>query len=150
MRIRVIRLGSFVTLYNGIYAVLCGLAAFIFRDTLLSEYFRRFPVTWELFGQSFPERAALYSRLFFISGFLTISFGVFIIYLSYFILKKRDKLAWVILFSAGILGWASLLIINILAQNWISVIIYSVGWLSFVIGMIIPIRYYITKEIPEF
>ncbi len=84
------------------------------------------------------------------TGLLLVSFGIFIIYLSVFIIKRKDKLAWVALFSGGIVGWAGLFVVNIIAKNWLVAILSFIGWASFVAGMLIPINYYLQKELPEF
>jgi len=84
------------------------------------------------------------------NAFFLISFGILIIYLSYFILKRKDKLAWAVLFFAGIFSWASLFIINFMKGSWFMIVASFIGWASFVIGMILPVRYYLRKEYPEF
>ena len=145
MKVRLIRLGSLVTLYNGIYALIYGVFLIAFNKVLLSEYFRNVPVRWVVFARSFPYRAKLYSLSIIAEGFLLLSIGIFIVYLSYFILKRKDKLAWVILFLSGIIGWASLFLINLLLINWVLIILCSIGWVSFIIGMLIPIKYYLQK-----
>jgi len=145
MKLRLIRLGSLITLYNGIYALIYGVFLIIFNKVLLSEYFRNVPVRWVVFARSFPYRARLYSYSIIAEGFLLISFGIFIIYLSYFILKRKDKLAWVVLFLSGIISWASLFLINIFLINWVMIVLCSIGWIFFIIGMLIPIKYYLQK-----
>jgi hypothetical protein len=150
MRVRLIRLGSLITLYNGIYAIVYGFLILIFHQIILAEYFRRVPVPWSIFSKSFPYRGQLYISLLLTHAFFLISLGIFIIYLSFFILKRKDKLAWVILFSSGIVSWASLFIINVIMGSIINITLSFIGWVSFVAGMIIPIKYYIRKEYPEF
>lgn len=150
MRIKLIRLGSLITLYNGIYAMIYGALLIIFNEVILSEYFIKTSVRWDIFAKSFPYRAKLYSSLLLTHAFFLISLGVFIIYLSYFILKKKDKLAWVVLFSAGIISWASLFIINVMMGSWIIRVSSFIGWVSFAIGMVIPLKYYIQKGMPDF
>jgi len=150
MRTKLIGLGSLITLYNGIYAVAYGLLMIIFGKIVLSEYFRKIPLNWRIFAENFPERAGLHFSLLLIQAFFLISLGVFIVYLSYFILKKRDKLAWVVLFSGGIISWASFFIINVLIGSPVIMIFSFIGWVSFVVGMIIPLKYYIQKELPRF
>lgn len=144
-----IRLGSLITLYNGIYTIGYAIFILIFSNVILSEYFRKVPVSWEVFKSSFPERASLYVSLLLAHAFFLLSLGIFIIYISYLLLKKRDKMAWVILFFAGIIGWASLFIMNVLRGSWIIIILSFIGWVSFALGMIIPIGYYLRKELPE-
>ena len=145
-----IRLGSLITLYNGIYAILLGLFFIFFSRLLISEYFERFPEVWEILVRKWVSEISQYFLILIYTGFLLISFGIFIIYLSNFILKKRDKLTWVILFSAGIIGWAGLFVVNVLARNITIIVLSFIGWVSFIIGMVIPIKYYLKKEIPEF
>jgi len=150
MKVKLIRYGSLISLYNGIYAVAYGILIFIFDKILIAEYFRNSPVKWFFFSKTFPYNAKLYSYLLMINAFFIISLGIFIIYLSYFILKRKDKLAWVILFGSGILSWAGLFIMNILLKNWILIGLSFIGWASFAVGMILPIRYYVKKEYPGF
>lgn len=150
MRVKLIRLGSLITLYNGIYAILLGLFFIFFSKLLISEYFERFPEVWEILVRKWVSEISQYFLILIYTGFLLISFGIFIIYLSNFILKKRDKLTWVILFSAGIIGWAGLFVVNVLAKNITIIVLSFIGWVSFIIGMVIPIKYYLKKEIPEF
>ncbi len=148
MRVRIIRLGSIITLYNGIYAILYGIILILFKSIIMAEYFTKIPATWGIFKRSFPYRAQIYSSLLTMHGFLLISFGIFIIYMSYFILKRKDKLAWVILFLSGILSWASLFLINVFTGSWILRSLSFIGWVSFVIGMVFPIKYYLGKNYP--
>jgi len=151
MRLREIRLGSIITLYNGIYAIVYGLLILIFNKIILSQYFFRTAYSptlkWNIFAESFPYRAKLYSTLLLTNAFFLISLGVFIAYLSYFILKRKDKLAWVILFTGGIISWASLFIINLMVGSWLIRLLSFVGWISFIVGMVIPIKYYLSKKI---
>jgi hypothetical protein len=152
MKVKLIKSGSIITLYNGIYAVVYGLLLIIFHKIVLSEYFRKIPLNWEIFAENFPKRASLHVSFLLIQAFLLISFGIFIAYLSYFILKRKDKLAWVILFLGGIISWAGLFIVNVLTGSWIIMVFSFIGWASFVIGMTIPIKYYIQKgiQLPKF
>ena len=96
----------------------------------MSEYFFKTAfgtvMKWDIFSESFPYRAKLYSTLLLTNAFFLISIGVFIAYLSYFVLKRKDKLAWVILFTGGIISWASFFIINIMVGSWI---IRILSWL---------------------
>jgi len=150
MKVKLIRYGSLISLYNGIYAIAYGVLIFLFSKVFIAEYFRNAPVRWFFFSKTFPYNAKLYSYLLIINAFFIISLGIFIIYLSYFILKRKDKLAWVILFTAGILSWAGLFIMNILLKNWVLMALSFIGWVSFAVGMVLPINYYIRKEYPEF
>lgn len=119
---------------------------------MLSEYFGKIPLNWRIFAENFPKRAGLHVSFLLMQAFLLISFGIFIVYLSYFILKRKDKLAWVILFLGGIVGWAGLFLINVIIGSWMIRIFSFIGWVSFVIGMTIPIKYYIQKgiQLPKF
>ena len=146
MKTRLIRLGSLITLYNGIYAIVYGILILIFSKIIIAEYFRKNPIPWSLFTVNFQYPAKLYYSLMFTDAFLLISLGIFIIYLSYFILKRKDKLSWIILFLAGIISWGGLFIVHIIMGSLIITILSFIGWVSFAVGMIIPIKYYIYKE----
>tara|TARA_Y100000310_G_scaffold285110_1_gene308325 strand:+ start:1441 stop:1887 length:447 start_codon:yes stop_codon:yes gene_type:complete len=147
MKVKLIKIGSILTLINGIYAILLGLFFIFFSKFLISKYFERFPEVWDILVEKWISDISQYFLILVYVGFLLISFGIFIIYLSTFLLKTRDKLAWVILFTSGIIGWAGLFIVNILAKNLMMIILSSIGWISLVIGMTIPLRYYIRKEL---
>lgn len=150
MKLKLIKLGSLITFYNGIYAVILGFFVMFSSKFLIEKYFERFPEVWEILVRKWLSEISQYFLILIYTGFLLISFGVFIIYLSIFIIKRKDKLAWVVLFFAGILGWASLFIVNILAKNLIMIILSFIGWISFVVGMVIPIKYYLQKQLPRF
>ncbi len=149
MRIKLINLGSKITLFNGIYAILLGIFFILFSKFLISEYFESFPEVWEILVKEWISDISQYFLILIYTGLLLISFGIFIIYLSVFIIKRKDKLAWAALFLGGIVGWAGLFIVNILAKNWTIMILSFIGWISFVIGMLIPIKYYLQKELPR-
>jgi len=150
MRVKLIKLGSLITLYNGIYAILIGGFFVFFSKFLISKYFEEFPEVWDILVKKWISDISQYYLIIIYTGFLLISFGIFIVYLSFLILKRRDKRSWVVLFLGGIFGWAGLFIVNVLAKNLIVAIVTFIGWISFAIGMIIPIKYYLKKEIPEF
>jgi len=71
-------------------------------------------------------------------------------YLSDFIYKRKEKTTWVILFVSGIISWAGLLTISILVKNWILIVLDFIGWLTFILGMLIPINYYLEKKYREY
>ncbi len=146
MKVKLIRLGSLITLYNGIYAILFGFFMIFFSKFLIAKYFESFPEVWEILVKKWISDISQYFLILIYTGFLLVSFGIFVIYLSVFVIKKKDKLAWAVLFFGGILGWASMFIVNILAKNLIMIVLSFIGWASFIIGMIIPIKYYIHKE----
>jgi hypothetical protein len=150
MRIKLIKLGSKITLFNGIYAILLGIFFIVFNKFLILKYFESFPEVWEILVRKWLTDFSRYFWIIVYTGFLLISFGIFIIYLSAFIIKRKDKLAWVALFLGGLSGWLGLFIANLLAKNWVIVILSFIGWLSFVVGMLIPIKYYLQKELPNF
>jgi uncharacterized membrane protein YgdD (TMEM256/DUF423 family) len=89
-------------------------------------------------------------ELIVLKAILVIALGITIIYLSNFILKKKDKTAWVILFIIGLIFWPSLLTLEFLDRNIFTVIACFIGWLSFIIGMLLPIKYYLQKEYPDY
>ena len=139
-----------ITLINGIYAIFLGLFFVFYSRFLILEYFERFPEIWAILVQKWLSEISQYNLILIYTGLLLISLGIFIIYLSVFIMKTRDKLAWVILFSGGIVAWAGLFVVNIIAKNFLVIGLSLVGWVSFIIGMLIPIKYYLKKEIPNF
>jgi uncharacterized membrane protein YgdD (TMEM256/DUF423 family) len=76
-------------------------------------------------------------------GLFIILAGIFFIYLSAHIYKRKEKTAWLVLSAIGLLFWSSLLIMEILDRNILMIILSSIGGISFIIGLIFPIRYYL-------
>jgi hypothetical protein len=150
MKLKLIKLGSLLTLYNGIYAIIMGFFMVIFSKFLIKKYFEPFPEIWDILVKKWISDISQYHLILIYTGFLLAAFGVFIIYLSIFVMKKKDNLAWFVLFFGGILGWASIFVVNVLAKNLIMSILGFIGWASFIIGMLIPIKYYIQKGYPRF
>jgi hypothetical protein len=150
MRLKLIRLGSLITLYNGIYAIILGFFMVIFSKFLIKKYFEPFPEIWEILVKKWLSDISQYHLILIYAGLLLVSFGIFVIYLSVFIIKRKDNLAWAVLFFGGIVGWASIFIVNIIAKNFIMIILSFIGWASFVTGILIPIKYYLQKGYPKF
>ncbi len=150
MNIHRVKQGAKITLYNGVYMILFGIFQIFFAEYNMKNNFQAIDSIWSLFVKYNPK---IY-RLFILSnisiGILLISLGVFIAYLSYFIIKRKDKMAWVILFVSGIVSWVGLLIISFLFKNWTLIILSLIGWVMFVFGMVLPISYYIEKNYREY
>lgn len=140
-----IKLGSKITLYNGIYAILTGLFYILCYNWIMRENFRAVKSVWQVFYKYNPDISSLFFQLFFLKGLLIIALGIFIIYLSIFINKKKEKSTWVILFITGVIFWAGLLITEVLSRNIYTILLSFFGWFSFVIGQLIPIKYYVHK-----
>jgi len=140
-----IKRGGKLTLANGIYAIFLGIAYIGFYNMIMLLNFKRYDLLWETFTEYNPEIAhmMLYSGL--LKGIFIIALGICIIYLSNFIIKKKDKTAWVILFVVGLIFWASLLTIEVFSRNIYAIVASLIGWIMFIIGMIIPIKYYTQK-----
>ena len=150
MNIQKVKQGAKITLYNGIYMIFLGIFLIIFVKFNMKNNFQAISSIWRIFVKYNPGIAQLFFLFNASIGILLISMGIIIIYLSYFIIKRKDKMTWVMLFLSGITSWAGLLVIAILIKNITIIILIFVGWLSFVIGMIIPIRYYIEKRYREY
>jgi len=145
-----IRNGSLMTMYNGIYAVLFGLVYLLLVNLIAKMNFRTIDVVWQVFSKYNPAISSLFIKLMIVKGILIIPIGIAIIYLSTYILKKKDKTAWVVLFIIGLVFWPTLLTFEILDKNIYTIIASFVGWITFIIGMVIPIRYYTQREYSEY
>ena len=150
MNIKKVKQGSKITLYNGIYMILFGFFYIFFAEYNMKNNFQAIDSIWRLFVKYNPKIYKLFILSNVSIGILLISIGVFIAYLSYFIIKRKDKLAWVILFISGIVSWVGLLIISFLFKNIILIILTLIGWAMFVFGMLLPIRYYVEKTYREY
>lgn len=145
-----IKTGTRITLFSGIFAGIYGLLHIIFINFLLRMNFEEVDVVWKVFSKYNAEMAGVIFRLALLKGIFIITIAIAIIYLSSYILKRKDKVAWVILFIIGILFWPALLTMEILDKNLITIAASGLGWLIFIIGMIIPIRYYLEREYTEY
>jgi len=150
MNIKKVKQGARITLYNGIYMILLGVFLIIFVRFNMKNNFQAISVIWRIFIKYNPRIAQLFFLFNTTIGILLVSMGIIIIYLSYFIIKRKDKMTWVILFLSGITSWGGLLVIAVLIKNLIIIATIFIGWISFVIGMIIPIKYYIEKSYREY
>lgn len=144
-----IKIGSLVTMYNGIYAVLIGLAYIVFSDWILKINFKPTGSLWGFFVKYNPEIGALFTKFMIQTGIMIIIVGICIIYLSTYILKKKDRMAWAVLFIIGITFWSSLLVMEALNKNYYTIIINLIGWVGFITGMILPGRYYLSGSYEE-
>ena len=150
MNIQRVKQGAKITLYNGIYATLFGLFFLIFMKLNMKLNFNSITQLWGFFTRYNSNIAQIFYLFNALVGLLLISNGLTIIFLSYFIIKRKDKMAWIILFLSGITMWAGMLIISFFLWNLLLIILSLIGWTSFLIGMLLPLRYYIEKNYKEY
>jgi len=150
MNIQRVKQGAKITQLNGIYMIILGAFMIFFQDSNMRKNFESINQLWGFFSKFNPEITYIFSLLNIMIGILLISIGIIIIYLSDFIIKRKDKMAWVVLFVFGIINWVGLLIITILLKNIILIILSFIGWLSFIFGMLLPIKYYLEKSYREY
>ncbi|VVB78359.1 Uncharacterised protein [uncultured archaeon] len=150
MNIQRVKQGARLTLYNGVYASLVGLFFLIFMKLNMKLTFNSITQLWGFFTKYNANIAQIFYLFNALVGLLLISNGLTIIFLSYFIIKRKDKMAWIILFLSGITMWAGMLIISFFLWNLLLITLSLIGWTSFLIGMLLPIRYYIEKNYREY
>jgi len=150
MNIQRIKQGARITLYNGIYATLLGLFFLVFMKLNMSLNFSSITQLWGFFTKYNTAVAEIFYLFNALVGLLLISNGLTVIFLSYFIIKRKDKMAWIILFLSGITMWAGMLIISFFLWNILLITLSLIGWTSFLLGMLLPIRYYIEKNYREY
>lgn len=141
-----IKTGARITLLNGIYAILLGIFYAIFSGFIMKIDFRAIESSWGFFERYNHEISSLFLKYFILISVIIIAVGVCIIYLSFHILKKKEKATWVVLFIIGIVFWSGLLTVEILNKNIYTICLGFIGWASFILGMIIPIKYYTEKS----
>ena len=150
MNIRRVKQGAKITLYNGIYMILFGVFYSVFFKFNMKQNFNAILELWGFFAKFNPEITKLFVLFNILIGLFLISTGITIIHLSDFILKRKEKMTWVILFLSGIITWGGLLFISILFKNPVLIILSLIGWVIFIIGMLLPIRYYLEKSYREY
>ncbi len=150
MNIQKVKQGAKITIYNGIYAILLGIFFMLFINYNMKKNFDSINQLWGFFSKFNPEISFLFFLFNLIIGIFLLIFGIIIIYLSDFIIKRKDKMTWVVLFLFGIIGWVGLLITAILLKNIVLIGLTFVGWISFIFGMLLPIKYYLEKDYREY
>ena len=146
-----IKLGAKITFANGIYAILLGLFYLTFSQFILKINFRSIDgISWGFFDKFNPAIGSMFIRLFILVSLIIFATGACIIYISYIIGKKKEKDLWIVLFIIGIIFWTGLFIIEALNRNIYTILLSFTGWLWFIIGMLIPIKYYLEKPFDEY
>ena len=150
MNIQRVKQGAKITLYNGIYMIIFGLFYIGLVNFNMKSNFYVINGIWQLFIKYNPEISNLFIYFNIIIGVFMISMGIIVIYMSYFILKRKEKMTWLILLLSGLIGWAGLLIVSFLMKNKLLIGLSSFGWITFILGMILPLRYYLEKTYREY
>ena len=150
MNIQKVKQGAKITYYNGVYTIILGFFFIFSTNYNMKKNFNSIDQLWGFFSKFNSEIAYLFSLYSIMIGILLISMGIMIVYLSDFIIKRKDKMTWVILFLFGIINWVGLLIITIVLKNYILIILTFIGWLTFIFGMLLPIKYYLEKSYREY
>ena len=150
MNIRKVKQGAKITFYNGIYMILFGIFYASFVKFNMKQNFNAIKELWGFFAKFNPEITQLFFLFNILIGLFLISTGITIIHLSDFIIKRKDKMTWVVLFLSGIIAWGGLLIVSIFFKNITLISLSLIGWLSFVMGMLFPIKYYMEKSYREY
>jgi|TARA_Y100000310_G_scaffold162257_1_gene162259 uncharacterized membrane protein HdeD (DUF308 family) len=150
MNIRKVKQGAKITFYNGIYMILFGIFYTIFVRFNMNQNFKAIGELWGFFARFNPEITQLFLLFNILIGLFLISTGITIIHLSDFIIKRKDKMTWVILFLSGLIAWVGLLIISFLFKNIPLIILSIIGWIMFIFGMLLPIQYYMEKSYREY
>ncbi|MDP2925514.1 MAG: hypothetical protein Q8N99_04025 [Nanoarchaeota archaeon] len=150
MNIQRVKLGARITLYNGIYTVILGLFFLIFMKLNMKLNFNSITQLWGFFTRYSSNVAQIFYLFNALVGLLLISYGLTIIFMSYFIIKRKDKMAWLILFLSGITMWAGMLIISFFLWNLLLIALSLIGWSMFLIGSLLPIKFYLEKNYKEY
>jgi len=150
MNIRKVKQGARITFYNGIYMILFGIFYIVFVKFNMKKSFNAINELWGFFSKFNPEISYLFYLFNVIIGLFLISTGIFTMYLSDFIMKRKEKMTWVVLFLSGLISWVGLLAISFLFKNPLLIGLSFVGWIIFIVGMLLPIRYYLEKGYREY
>lgn len=150
MNIQRVKQGASITYYSGLYTIIFGIFYIFFIRFNMKSNFNSINQLWGFFSKFNPEITFLFYLFNVLIGLFLISAGITTMYLSDFIYKRKEKMTWVILFLSGLISWVGLLIISILFKNWILIILSLIGWVSFILGMLLPINYYLQKPYREY
>ncbi len=150
MNIQRVKQGARITYFSGIYNILFGIFLIYYFNKNMRSNFNKINQLWGFFSKFNAEIANIFFLFNILIAILLISSGIIVIYLSDFIIKRKDKMTWVILFIFGIINWLGLIIISILLGNSILITVSVLGWVIFVTGMLLPIKYYLEKSYREY
>ena len=92
MNIKRVKQGAKITFWNGVYMILFGLILIIFVKSNMMRNFKSFDQLWGFFQRYNPDIAYLFWLYNIIVGIFLISEGIVIMYLSDFILKRKEKI----------------------------------------------------------
>ena len=150
MNIQKVKQGARMTYANGFYMMLLGLFIIFFDNFNMKINFNSIEQLWGFFSKFNSQIANIFILFHILIGIMLLTSGIIIVYLSDYIIKRKEKMTWVMLFLFGVTNWVTLLIITILLKNNILIIITFIGWLTFSIGMLLPISYYLQKNYREY
>ena len=150
MNIQRVKQGAKITLVNGIYMIFLGAFFIVLVNFNMKQNFNAINQLWGFFSKFNPEISFLFALFNILLGIFLISAGIIIIYLSDFIIKRKEKITWIILFISGLVTWGGLLTISIFLKNLYIIGFSFIGWLSFIIGMLLPIQYYLEKNYKQY
>ncbi len=145
-----IKLGSKITLYNGVLAILLGFFYLSFSGFILKIDFRQINKLWGFFVRYDNDISLLFTKSYILLGIIMVAIGICMVYLSLCIYRNKEKEPWAILFIIGGIFWLGLFVMDLLNLNPYRITISALGLLSFLIGMIIPIGYYIRRSEEEY
>ena len=147
MNIQRIKQGARINYYNGIYMIIFGIFYAVFVGFNIKFNFNSVSELWGFFSMFNPEVTHLFYYFNILIGLFLISTGIVIMHLADFICKRKEKMTWMILFFSGAVSWGGLFVISILLRNWILIILSSVGVGMFLMGIFLPIKYYLGKRV---
>ncbi len=150
MNIQRVKQGARITYYNGIYMILFGLFYIFFVKFNMKTNFNSIEQLWGFFARYSSDISYLFYLFNVLIGLFLISSGITVMHLSDFIIKRKDKMTWVILFVSGLIAWGGLFTISVLFKNWVLIVLSFIGWADFVFGMVLPISYYLEKGYREY
>jgi len=150
MNIQRVKQGANITYYNGVYMIFLGLYNIFFTGFNMKSNFEAISQLWGFFAKYNSPIAKMFYFYSIVLGVMLVSEGVVIMYLSDYIFKRKEKMTWVVLFLSGIISWAGLLTVSFLFKNYLLIGFTFFGWITFIIGMLMPIRYYLEKNYKEY
>ena len=150
MNIQRVKLGARITLINSIYMIFLGVFFIVLVNFNMKKNFNVINQLWGFFSKFNPEISFIFYLFNILIGVFLISSGIIMFYLSDFIIKRKEKMTWVMLFLFGIINWVGLLIVTVLLKNLLLILLTFIGWVSFVFGMLLPIGYYLEKSYREY
>ena len=132
-----------ITILGLIYALLAAIMPQFFVARAFQSYAQQ---SWASFSEAHAHAASyvlILKRMVGVAGFGLSLGGIFILMTAY---KKGQRWAWFCMLIISLIGWSNPLFSNIATHNVPAIFVCACGLMLMVIGLLIPVKAFFSKE----